>query len=56
MEITERFTFDGERGELIYGFTASDPTTFTEPVTAERYHVWRYRPDMEVQPYECTLE
>ena len=55
MEIVERFTFDAERGELIYGFTASDPSTFTEPVTAERYHVWRYRPGIEVQPYECTL-
>ena len=55
MEIVERFAFDGERGELIYGFTASDPSTFTEPVTAERYHVWRYRPGIEVQPYECTL-
>jgi len=56
MQLVERFTFHRDRGELIYGFTASDPGTFTEPVTADRYHVWRYRPGIEVQPYECTLE
>ena len=55
MEIVERFTLDRERGELIYDFTASDPATFTEPVTADRYHVWRYRPGVQVEPYECTL-
>jgi len=56
MEIVERFAFDRARGELSYSFTAIDPATFTEPVTADRYHVWRYRPGIEVQPYDCTLE
>ncbi|MEE9570461.1 MAG: DUF6152 family protein [Gammaproteobacteria bacterium] len=56
MEIVERFALEPERGELIYGFTASDPATFTEPVTADRYHVWRYRPGVAVEPYECTLD
>ena len=56
MGIIERFTLNQDQGELIYSFTASDPATFTEPVTAERYHVWRYRPGIEVQPYECTLD
>ncbi len=56
MEIVERFTLDRDQGELIYDFTASDPATFTEPVTADRYHVWRYRPGVQVEPYECTLD
>jgi hypothetical protein len=56
MEIVERFVLEPERGELIYGFTASDPATFTEPVTADRYHVWRYRPGVAVEPYDCTLD
>ncbi len=56
MEIVERFVLETERGELIYGFTASDPATFTEPVTADRYHVWRYRPGVAVEPYDCTLD
>lgn len=55
-EIVERFTLDRDQGELIYDFTTSDPATFTEPVTAKRYHVWRYRPGVEVEPYECTLD
>lgn len=56
MEIVERFTLDRLQGELIYSFTANDPATFTEPVTAQRYHVWRYRPGTTVEPYECTLD
>ena len=56
MEIVERFALDRNRGELDYSFTATDPATFTEPVTAEGYHQWRYRPGVEVEPYECTLE
>lgn len=56
MEIVERFELDREAGTLTYGFTATDPATFTEPVTAEAYHVWRYRPGVTVEPYECTLD
>ena len=56
MEIVERFSFDREQGELIYGFTATDPSTFTEPVTADAYHVWRYRPGVTVERYDCTLD
>jgi hypothetical protein len=56
MEIVERFTLDQARGELAYGFTATDPATFTESVSAERYHVWRFRPSVEVEAYDCTLD
>jgi len=56
VEIVERFTLDREAGELAYGFTATDPATFTEPVTAERYHVWRYRSGVEIDLYGCNVE
>ncbi len=56
MEIAERFSLDRTRGEMAYSFTATDPTTFTKPVLAERYHNWRYRPSVEIEPYECTLD
>lgn len=56
IEITERFTLNRQQGEVVYDFAANDPATFTEPVSAPRYHVWRYRPDVEVLPYECELD
>ncbi len=56
MEIVEHFEFSGARGTLTYSFTATDPVNFTEPVTAEAYHVWRYRPGVTVEPYDCTLD
>jgi len=56
MEIAERFALSPTAGELTYSFTATDPATFTQPVAGESYHVWRYRPGVEVQPYECTLD
>jgi hypothetical protein len=56
MEIVERFEFAGAEGTLAYSFTATDPATFTEPVTAEAYHVWRYRPGVTIEPYDCTLD
>ena len=30
-----------------------DPTTFTEPVVMDKS--WVYLPDVQVEPYECTL-
>ncbi len=56
IEITERFTLNREQGEVVYDFAANDPATFTEPVSAPRFHVWRYRPGVEVEPYECELD
>jgi len=55
-EIVEHFDFSGAEGTLTYSFTATDPVNFTEPVTAEAYHVWSYRPGTTVEPYECTLD
>ena len=54
VEIVERFTLDRDIGELSWGFTVTDPATFTEPVTAQRYHVWRYRPGVEIEEYGCS--
>ena len=54
VEIVERFALDRELGEISYSFTTTDPATFTEPVTAERYHVWRYRPGVEIEEYGCS--
>ena len=56
MEIVERFELDRAEGTLTYSFTATDPATFTETVTAEAYHVWRYRPGTTIEPYDCTLD
>ncbi len=56
MEFVERFALNRTAGELTYSFTATDPATFTQPVAGESYHVWRYRPGVEVEPYECTLD
>ncbi|MFL2547364.1 MAG: DUF6152 family protein [Candidatus Rariloculaceae bacterium] len=56
IEFAERFALDSAAGELTYSFTATDPATFTRPVTGENYHVWRYRPGVEVQAYDCTLD
>ena len=54
VEIVERFALDRELGEISYSFTTTDPATFTEPVTAERYHVWRYRPGVAIEEYGCS--
>jgi len=56
MEIVERFVLDRGEGTLTYSFTSTDSSTFTETVTADAYHVWRYRPGVSVEPYECTLD
>lgn len=55
VEIVERFVLDRAEGELSWGFTVDDPTTFTEPVTAERYHVWRYQDGVAIEEYGCNV-
>ena len=55
VRIVERFTLDRGLGELSWGFTVTDPATFTEPVSAERYHVWRYRPGVQIEEYGCSV-
>jgi len=56
-EITERFTLSEDEQELVYEISANDPLTFTERVTAENYHTYRWRPGMEFLPFsECGEE
>ncbi len=50
--IVERFTPDPDGSRLQYQITVTDPDTFTEPVTLDKY--WLAVPGISVQPYECT--
>jgi len=52
--IVERFTVDESHDELVYEMTVTDPATFTAPVSMQWTLVWR--PDLVVEPFECTLE
>lgn len=50
-QLVERFTPSEDGSLLDYELTATDPATFTEPVT--RTKQWLYLPDQEVRPYDC---
>ena len=54
VEILERFTLSDDETRLTYDLEVTDPETFTEPVSSRWEFDWR--PDMFVEPYECTLE
>jgi hypothetical protein len=54
--ITERFKLSDDEKQLTLDITVEDPAAFTEPVTANDYSVWNWRPGMRVEPYNCTLE
>lgn len=51
-DVVERFGVSADGAHLEYQLTVSDPATFTEPVTLSKFWVWR--PDEEVQPFECA--
>ena len=53
-EVTERFTLSDDETKLTYDLEVTDPGTFTEPVSLRLELSWR--PDLVVEPYECTLE
>jgi hypothetical protein len=53
-EIEERFQLSDDKNYLNYSLTVTDPVTFTEPVTREKY--WRWIPGVEIDAYECTVE
>lgn len=52
--IVERFTPSEDETRMTYQLEVTDPGTFTEPVSTRWELVWR--PDLVVEPYECTLE
>jgi len=56
-DVSLRETFRlGDSGDtLIYSITVVDPASFLDPLVAEDYAVWRWRPGVTVEPYECTL-
>jgi len=54
VEIMERFTLSEDETRLTYELEVTDPETFTQPVSSRWELDWR--PDMVVEPYECTLE
>jgi hypothetical protein len=49
--VEERFELSGDQARLNFRVTVTDPATFTEPVTREKY--WTWIPGVEIQPYEC---
>ncbi|OUU79160.1 MAG: hypothetical protein CBC38_05290 [Gammaproteobacteria bacterium TMED78] len=49
----EKFTVGEDTNYMTYSITVSDPETFTRPVTAVIPMIWR--PDMTINPYECSL-
>jgi Family of unknown function (DUF6152) len=54
MRIVERFTPSDDGATLSYDLSATDPGTFTEPVTYLSYVVFRWQPTVEFLPYKCV--
>lgn len=54
VQFTERFTPSPDGRVLTYAITVSDPATFTEAVTLERYWIWV--PGEQIRPYDCTWD
>lgn len=52
--LVERFTPSPAGDRLDYEIVVTDPATFTEPVTMQKY--WISIPGQEVAPYDCTAE
>lgn len=52
--VEERFELSDDQARLNFRVTVTDPATFTEPVTREKY--WTWIPGVEIQPYECAVE
>ena len=53
-EIVERFMPSEDGARLDYQLMVTDPSTFTEPVELGKHWIWR--PEIEVEPYECIAE
>ncbi|MBT5484220.1 MAG: hypothetical protein HOH14_09385 [Gammaproteobacteria bacterium] len=52
----ERFTLSEDKTQLHYDISISDPEMFTETVLAEDYAVWKWRPEIEIMPYQCEVD
>jgi hypothetical protein len=56
MQIVERFTPSDGGATLAYDLAATDPATFTQTVTYDRYVTFRWDPTLEFLPYDCIEE
>jgi len=56
MRIVERFAPSDDGATVTYDISATDPATFTETVTYERYVAFRWDPSVEFIPYDCIEE
>ena len=54
--ITERYFLNDDGTELHMDFSVSDPGTFTEALLVEDYATWKWRPEIQVQPYRCETD
>jgi hypothetical protein len=54
VQFTERFTPSPDGRVLTYSITVTDPATFSEAVTLERYWIWV--PGEQIRPYDCTWD
>lgn len=52
--LLERFSLSADERRLDYTLTATDPATFTEPLTGRRNWVWV--PGEAVEPWSCFVE
>ena len=53
VQFVERFALDDDRGTLQWTATATDPATFTEPVTIVTR--WRWVPGEVIRPWNCAV-
>jgi hypothetical protein len=53
LELVERFTLSDDETRLDYLLTATDPATFTEPVTFDGFWVWV--PGEQIKRYDCAV-
>jgi hypothetical protein len=54
--ITERYYLNEDGTELHMDFYASDTGTFTEAIAIEDYATWKWRPEIQIQPYQCEVD
>jgi hypothetical protein len=54
--ITERYTLNDDGTELHLDIRITDPGTFTETLAVEDYAVWKWRPDIDILPYDCEAD
>lgn len=54
--MTERYSLNSDGTELHLDVLIRDPGTFTQTLAVENYAVWKWRPDIEILPYQCETD